>query len=96
MLLPASHNLRLLVSIASTAQGFAGPETTMPITNDDQIDYERVVADPEYRRQVIVYLNAQERRTDRRRPASLPGNAIGFPGPHWLERPANQRLRRFG
>jgi hypothetical protein len=71
----------------------------MPITNDDQIDYERVVADPEYRRQVIVYLNAQERRPDRRRPlqtASSMGNAIGFSGPHRLDRPANQLLRRFG
>lgn len=28
---------------------------------DDQIDFERVVSDPEYRRHVIVYLNAQAR-----------------------------------
>jgi hypothetical protein len=26
---------------------------------DDQIDFERVVTDPEYRRHVIVYLNTQ-------------------------------------
>ena len=28
---------------------------------DDQIDFERVVTDPEYRRHVIVFLNAQAR-----------------------------------
>ena len=60
----------------------------MPITNDDQIDYERVIADPEYRRLVIMYLNAQARRSDRRRG----GNVIAYR----LERPANQSLRRFG
>ena len=31
----------------------------MPILHDDQIDLERVINDPEYRRHVIVYLNAQ-------------------------------------
>ncbi len=70
----------------------------MPITNDDQIDYERVIADPEYRRLVIAYLNAQARRPDRRRApqtATLMGGAIAF-SPHRLERPANQLLRRFG
>jgi hypothetical protein len=59
----------------------------MPITNDDQIDYERVIADPDYRRLVIAYLNAQARRAERRR-----GNAIAYR----FERPANQLLRRFG
>lgn len=71
----------------------------MPITNDDQIDYERVVADPEYRRLVIVYLNAQARPADRRRASQAPslmGNTIGFNGSHRLDRPANQLLRRFG
>ena len=29
---------------------------------DDQIDFDRVVSDPEYRRHVITYLNAQARR----------------------------------
>jgi hypothetical protein len=69
----------------------------MPITNDDQIDYERVIADPEYRRLVIVYLNTP--RTDRRRSpqaAALVGGAIAFNGQHRLDRPANQLLRRFG
>lgn len=37
----------------------------MPITNDDQIDFKRVVTDPAYRRHVIVYLNAQARQLDR-------------------------------
>jgi hypothetical protein len=64
----------------------------MPITNDDQIDFERVVADPEYRRQVIVYLNAQAPRADRRRG----NNAIGFTGSQRLDRSASQPLRRFG
>jgi hypothetical protein len=31
---------------------------------DDQIDFDRVVTDPEYRRHVIVYLNAQARGRD--------------------------------
>lgn len=64
----------------------------MPITNDDQIDYERVVADPEYRRQVIVYLNTAARRRNAQNAAL--GN--GMIGAHRLERPANARLRRFG
>ena len=71
----------------------------MPITNDDQIDYERVIADPEYRRLVIAYLNAQARRPDRRRgppTAALIGGAIAFNGPPRLDRPANELLRRFG
>ena len=29
---------------------------------DDQIDFDRVINDPEYRRHVILYLNAQARR----------------------------------
>jgi hypothetical protein len=71
----------------------------MPITNDDQIDFERVVADPEYRRQVIVYLNAEARLTDRRRNphgGALMGVGIGPNGPRRLDWPANQRLRRYG
>lgn len=31
---------------------------------DDQIDFERVVTDPEYRRHVIVYLNRQAHGRD--------------------------------
>ena len=31
---------------------------------DDQIDFDRVITDPEYRRHVIVYLNAQARGSD--------------------------------
>lgn len=31
---------------------------------DDQIDFERVITDPEYRRSVITYLNAQARSRD--------------------------------
>ena len=71
----------------------------MPITSDDQIDYERVIADPEYRRLVIAYLNAQARRPERRRSpqtAALMGGAIAFNGSHRLDRPANEPLRRFG
>jgi hypothetical protein len=33
----------------------------MPVTSDDDIDLERVVIDPEYRRRVIQYLNARAR-----------------------------------
>jgi hypothetical protein len=36
-------------------------EHPMSELDNDQIDYDRVVSDPEYRRHVIVYLNAQER-----------------------------------
>jgi hypothetical protein len=36
----------------------------MTEVRDDQIDFERVVSDPEYRRHVIVYLNAQARGRD--------------------------------
>jgi hypothetical protein len=71
----------------------------MPITNDDQIDYERVVADPEYRRLVIVYLNTQARPTDRRRPSqgsTLAGSAISFNASPRLDRAANLPLRRYG
>jgi hypothetical protein len=54
----------------------------MPITNDEQIDFERVVTDPEYRRNVIVYLNAQARRADRsrnvQRSARIVGHANSF------------------
>jgi hypothetical protein len=39
-------------------------EQTMTEVRDDQIDFERVVTDPEYRRHVIVYLNAQARCRD--------------------------------
>jgi hypothetical protein len=35
-------------------------ERPMSELDNDQIDYDRVVNDPEYRRHVIVYLNAQE------------------------------------
>jgi hypothetical protein len=39
-------------------------ETPMTDLRDDQIDFERVVTDPEYRRHVIVYLNKQARGRD--------------------------------
>jgi hypothetical protein len=35
-------------------------EQSMTELEDDQIDFDRVVNDPEYRRHVIVYLNTQE------------------------------------
>ena len=38
-------------------------EQSMTDFRDDQIDFERVVTDPEYRRHVIVFLNAQARGT---------------------------------
>ena len=37
------------------------PEQSMSDLDDDVIDFDRVINDPEYRRHVIVYLNAQER-----------------------------------
>ena len=42
----------------------------MTEVRDDQIDFERVVTDPEYRRHVIVYLNAQAGRRDSGRNAA--------------------------
>jgi hypothetical protein len=39
----------------------------MTEVRDDQIDFERVVTDPEYRRHVIVYLNSQAGRRDNAR-----------------------------
>ena len=39
-------------------------EQMMTEVRDDQIDFERVITDPEYRRHVIVYLNAQARGRD--------------------------------
>jgi hypothetical protein len=66
----------------------------MPITNDDQIDYERVVTDAEYRRHVIVYLNTQARRMDRARSGQRSAAMSGALGRS--ERPANQLLRRLG
>jgi hypothetical protein len=71
----------------------------MPITHDDQIDLERVVSDPEYRRHVIVYLNEQapsHRSQARSWPATAHsfsgsnGNCIAFP------QPSIAPLRRFG
>ena len=38
------------------------PEQSMSELKDDQIDFDRVVNDPEYRRHVIVLLNSQARR----------------------------------
>lgn len=38
---------------------------------DDQIDLERVVTDPEYRRHVIIYLNTQACRRDTGRAAGV-------------------------
>lgn len=39
-------------------------EQPMNELKDDQIDFDRVVTDPEYRRHVIVYLNALARGRD--------------------------------
>lgn len=42
----------------------------MNTLREDQIDFERVVTDPEYRRHVIVYLNAQAGRRESGRASS--------------------------
>jgi hypothetical protein len=42
-------------------------EQQMSELKDDQIDFDRVVTDPEYRRHVIVYLNSQARTRDPQR-----------------------------
>lgn len=67
----------------------------MPITNDDQIDLDRVITDPEYRRHVIIYLNAQARRLGRSpRTAAM---SLGFIGPgRGIDRLTQQPMRRTG
>jgi hypothetical protein len=73
----------------------------MPITHDDQIDLDRVVSDPEYRRHVIIYLNAQAHRVEWPRGAvrscavvhsypALSGQRMIF------ERAVNEPLRKHG
>lgn len=64
----------------------------MPITNDEQIDFERVVTDPEYRRNVIVYLNAQARRRTGRAMSSGLRESLGTP----TTAPGRAPLRRIG
>jgi hypothetical protein len=70
----------------------------MPITHDDQIDLERVISDPEYRRHVIVYLNGQA--PSRSHPWPAPAAKNAYPGSsgyrmayQWPDSPS---LRRFG
>jgi hypothetical protein len=46
-------------------------EPQMTDLEDDQIDFDRVVTDPDYRRDVIVYLNAQARRRESGRPTVM-------------------------
>jgi hypothetical protein len=52
-------------------------ETPMTDLRDDQIDFERVVTDPEYRRHVIVYLNRQAHGRDTSRPATTRTTSFG-------------------
>ena len=56
---------------------------------DDQIDFERVVTDPEYRRHVIVFLNAQARGAAGMRPPP-------FGKSHRADAVAYPLLRRLG
>jgi hypothetical protein len=60
---------------------------------DDQIDFERVVTDPEYRRHVIVYLNAQAHGRDVVRGAARPP---AFGKAYRADSSAYPALRRFG
>lgn len=61
----------------------------MTDVRDDQIDFERVITDPEYRRHVIVYLNAQARGATAVRSTS-------FTKPYRGEKAAYPVLRRLG
>ena len=61
----------------------------MTDVRDDKIDFERVITDPEYRRHVIVFLNAQARGT--------PGiRSTPFGKSHRADAVAYPLLRRLG
>lgn len=47
---------------------------------EPDIDLERVVIDPEYRRRVILFLNAQARRSERSRPCLAHAGSDAFNG----------------
>jgi hypothetical protein len=70
-------------------------EQAMTDVRDDQIDFERVIMDPEYRRHVIVYLNAQARGRDSLRgTAGIRSGAFGKS--HRAEVVPYPLLRRLG
>ena len=66
----------------------------MTDVRDDQIDFERVITDPEYRRYVIVYLNAQARGRDSVR--GMTGGRSTFGKSYRAEAIAYPLLRRLG
>lgn len=66
----------------------------MTDVRDDQIDFERVIMDPEYRRYVIVYLNAQARGRDSIRGTA--GVRSTFGKSYRAETVAYPLLRRLG
>ena len=72
----------------------------MLITNDDQIDLERVVNDPEYRRHVILYLNAQAHPDELSLAITRGTGAHGQPGSSGkrlrFQQSANLLLRKIG
>lgn len=72
----------------------------MRIMHDDQIDLERVVNDPEYRRHVIVYLNERARPDNRSLSAARSASVHpqpGASGPRMkLQQPATAMLRKIG
>ncbi len=72
----------------------------MPIMHDDQIDFERVVSDPEYRRDVILYLNERTDAGDRPHALTRTASVHSQPnasGPRRkFQQPANVALRKIG
>lgn len=71
----------------------------MRVFADDQIDLERVVSDPDYRRDVIVYLNTQAHPGGRTRAVqwpNLPASHAGTGACRAFHQPTEMRVRKTG